>query len=53
MPNHETSSGFAVGTGNADDFELFCRMVVFGGSDDSLSPVVGKDGLIIKWEFFE
>ena len=53
VPNHETGGGFAIGAGNADDAKVFGGMVIFGSSNNSLRPVIGKDGGVVEWEFFE
>ena len=57
MPNHETSGGLTISAGNADDAEVFGGMMVFGGSNDGLHPVIRDGGLIIEGErlkeFFE
>ena len=53
MSNHETSGGLAISAGDANDAEIFGGVVIFGGGDNGLRPVVGKNGLIIKRELLK
>ena len=53
LPNHKTGRGLAIGASNADNSEVFGWMVIFCTCDNRLSEMIGKNGLIVKWEFFE
>ena len=53
MPNHEASSGLTISASNADDFEIFGRVMIFEVGYDRLGIVIGEDGLVVKREFFQ
>ena len=50
--NHETSGGLAVGAGDANNSEVASRVMIFNASEYSLRVVIGKNGLVVKGEFF-
>ena len=48
IENHETSGGFTIGTGDADDFESASGKMLTGSGYDSLGAVVGKGSGIVE-----